>query len=185
VGRREITRLPQVRGSDAVRPRHRRGFLSDRFNRREFLRMTGAAGMGIGLAVLGWLPPMMRRACACHTTYSVQDNCSGVSYGQSGDCAACCTTCPSVVGPGYCCEQDGQPGKNWHRHGQEGNTDYSVRLNSCSGGNAWRWTVHFCCDDRDEAEWRCSDGRYRTCNPDCSAWNPSVCKHLVNNGNPC
>ncbi|HEX2057847.1 MAG TPA: twin-arginine translocation signal domain-containing protein [Actinomycetota bacterium] len=159
------------------------GLLTDDFNRRQFLRMLGAAGVGAGMAVLGWLPPM-RKAWACHTTYTIHNDCAGIDYGA---CNGCCpsSNCGSDVGSTFCCN-------GWHRHGtfcpsEHGCYNYEIRHFSCRDKNAWKWTVNDCCNGRRDRRYRCSDGKYRWCptGGSCGSWFNSVCPDQIDAGQAC
>lgn len=168
------------------RPVRRSGssLLSSRITRRDLVKLAGVTGMAVGMTVLGWMPPMQRKACACHTTYTVWSDCAGISY---SDCQHCCNSCGSDISSDYCCNNSGETGYKWHRHGQGGGVDYEIRTSSCDGRNAWIWQRNVCCGSppRRNRRWRCSDGRYRICNPTCGAWNNSVCPYQLSNGTAC
>lgn len=172
----------------APRVRRSHGLLLNSFDRRQFLRAVGAAGVGTGLVLLGWIPPV-RRAIAGHQTYSIWDHCADIDY---GGCYGCLQT-DSDVDSGYCASN------NWHRHDSVSSggqtTDYAVRLESCTGNsavypgrNAWKWTVSGCCGSpaRHSRRWRCSDGKFRTCiSGSCGNWVNSVCPHQIDTGTAC
>lgn len=185
----ELAQVVSLRDQPAGAPRVRRsrGLLLDPFDRRHFLRAVGAAGVGTGLALLGWLPPL-KRAIAGHNTYPIYEHCAQIDY---GGCYGCLQT-DSDVSTSYCA------GNNWHRHDsvQSGSTtvtDYAIRHESCTGNkdvypgkNAWKWTVSGCCGGRIHRVWRCSDGKFRVCRDGiCGSWNKSVCPHQISNGTAC
>jgi hypothetical protein len=171
---------------DGSRPRRssKGGVLGGNVTRRQFVRFAGVTGTAVGLTVLGWMPPALRKACACHTTYTIQEPCYPSSYTDS--CSnPCCNTCGSVAGTSYCCTNQQGVGYGWHRHGISGNIDYAVRTASCNDRNAWRWTLARCCNGRENKRYRCSDGRYRVCNRTCGSWNNSVCPWQTEAGTAC
>jgi len=179
-----IVRLDPDQAVDGQRVRRQGlGLLTNELSRRQFGKVFGVAGMGLGLTVLGWLPPMTRKACACHTTYTVWDDCAGIDY---GGCNGCCNVCGSDVGSGYCCNDSGATGYKWHRHDAVNNVDYAIRLSSCIDRNAWKWTIGSCCNGRRNRRYRCSDGKYRYCSSQgCTGWYNSVCPRQINSGNAC
>lgn len=151
-------------------PTRRVDFLMSDFNRRHFLKLIMAAGTGAGMAIIGWLPPT-RHARASHSPYTVQETCSNVSYASTGSCTGC-SRCCSDVSSTYCGSD------NWHRHDAVsigGDTvDYRLRMTSCNGNNAWKWTVSDCCSGRKNRRYRCSDGQ-KSING--GAWVDTVCPH--------
>lgn len=169
------------------KPRGRkRGILRNPYDRRDFLRLIGAAGVGTGVALLGWLPPA-RRALATHSPYSLWEHCADINY---GGCDGCLTT-DSVVSSAYCA------GDHWHRHDSVASgttvTEYRLRLSSCTGNsslyagrNAWRWTVSACCNGRSGRRYRCSDGQVRVCRDgSCGTWSNTVCPRQIDSGTAC
>lgn len=130
--------------------------------RRLFLRFVAAGAMGVGLAVVGWLPPARPRGAwahcclsewtnGCHGYYSPSTICVPSSAKFSGNCTA----------------------SNWHRNDGGSGTCYAFRFThnhtSCDGRNAWRWGTK-----------RCSDGWYHY--EDCGGgyvdtW--SICRRTV------
>jgi hypothetical protein len=153
-------------------------------NRRNFIRLAAGAGMGVGLTVLEWLPPMrLEVARASHCPFSVHEGCAGIPY---GGCQGCCGPCGSDIDSHYCgC------GANWHRHDTESVSaseywDYAIRTASCEDRNAWKWTVQGCCNGRHDRRWRCSDGKKRFCrNGVCGAWQNTVCPEQIDTGVAC
>lgn len=147
-------------------------------DRRKFIRIVGAAGAGTGMAFLGLLPPM-RRALATHSPYSISDVCS--NYNNTGACQGC-DHCCSDVNTYWCASDD------WHRHDSEvigpDTVYYRLRLMSCTGNNAWRWTVSSCCGSpqRRNRRWRCSDGQRKVNDGN---WLPTVCPKQIDTGTLC
>ena len=152
-----------------------------RVARREFLRLTVAAGLGTGLAFASMMPTA-RRASATHETPSTtSDGCYGPTRtGQSLTGNTGCCTCGSVVNSSMCNSE------GWHRHhSQTGVTwvkYHRLRPTSCKGRradgsqvsvgkNSWLWTL-----EGTSETWRCSDGEYNYCfGGNCSGWLVSVC----------
>jgi hypothetical protein len=162
-----VDRLAQKRRSG--------GLLSDRINRKQFLRLASAAGVGVGLAVLGWLPPM-RSAHAGHTTYSIWSTCP-FDYGSAPPCQACFGNASSQF-----CAPNG-----WHRHDTSGGYDYRVDVDECQGRNAWKWTTLgvFCCNGRWGRKYRCSDGQRRPAGCTSCAWRNTTCPWQIGSGTAC
>lgn len=155
-------------------------------DRRRFLRLAGAAATGVGLAVLGVLPPM-RKAKAGHTTYDIWNlPCNSTVTGYYNNLGACASCGPSDTDPGFCASN------NWHRHdtvavGGGFFVQYDVRENSCNTRNAWKWKKTACCSGRKSRVFRCSDGRRRVDPPDAPPgdWVPTVCPHQLDDGTAC
>lgn len=142
-----------------------------RMARREFLRTTGMAAVGTGMAFAG-LFPTARRAHATHPQ-TMSDACYGPNSGQSYAGSTGCCACGSTVSSTMC------GGGTWHRHDYAGCGGYSyrIRYTSCGGdGNAWYWW-------REGVRWRCSDGQRQYCTTaqcTCGSWGNTVCP--VNTG---
>jgi hypothetical protein len=145
MGKLTLTDVPWIEGaapaagtpSEAVRALREKAV-----QRRGFLRFVAGGAMGVGLAVLGWLPPARPQGAWAHCCLSEWTNgCHGY-YTSSQTCypasAWFSNTCTS--------------GK-WHRNDGGSGTCYSFRYThnhtSCDGRNAWRWGSK-----------RCSDGWY-------------------------
>lgn len=145
-----------------------------RLARREFMRVTGAAAVGTGLAFAG-LFPTARPAHATHPR-KWSAGCYGprtTGHGYAGSTGCC--ACGSIVSGTMC------RGGRWHRHdnGGCGAYRYRVRLRSCHGGgrpaNAWSWV-------RGGTRWRCSDGQRKYCTGaqcTCGGWSNTVCPVIV------
>lgn|SRR5574341_567244 len=107
--------------------------------RRSFLRFVAGGAMGVGLTVLGALPPARPRGAWAHCCLSEwTDGCHG--YFSSS------TTCvPSSAYYSNTCTS----GK-WHRDDGASGTCYSYKYthnhSSCDGRNAWRWGSTRCSD---------------------------------------
>lgn len=170
--------IPSVSEPPAGGSRRRQRGAKPRIDRRRFIQVVSAAGAGTGLALLGALPPM-RWALATHSPYSISDVCS--NYNNTGPCYGC-DQCCSDVNSSWCASD------NWHRHdivvvGPD-TISYRLRVDSCTGNNAWRWTVSSCCGSpqRRNRKWRCSDGERKVNNGN---WLPTVCPHQIGDGTLC
>jgi hypothetical protein len=110
--------------------------------RRSFLRFLAVGAMGVGLSVVGWLPPARPRGAWAHCCLSEWTNgCHGF-YSPSTTCV------PSNAWYSYTCTSN-----KWHRNDGGSGTCYNFKYThnhtSCDGRNAWRW-----------GSTRCSDGWY-------------------------
>lgn len=156
----------------------RRSRASSRWNRRQFLRMVGAASAGLGVAALSSLPPMrVAPAGATHETPTTYHSGCTIFSSDYDDEAACngCLTAYSLVSSSFC----GSDG--WH-HGSHtvGQFAYKLRPTSCNGRNAWYWTLSACCWGRKNRKYRCSDGERRLVTS--STWVDTVCKKQTSSG---
>lgn len=174
---KDIARLDRPELADEVAQPQRSAMA-----RRSFLRVLTVTGTAAGLGLLRVLPPM-RAAYAAHVTYTIHSNCATISYAGTPSCQGCCT-CGSSVSSGYCASN------NWHRHDVECGSgycvDYGIRTISCSGRNAWEWTLGSCCSSRVNRKYRCSDGMYRVDGGGgWGPWNSSVCPFQTSTGTAC
>lgn len=143
-------------------------------SRRDFMRVIGAAGVGVGLAAVGWLPPA-RRARATHAGddgYQISQSCHYGGYSDS--CSDPCDASPIC---GHCCQTDSSN----HHYGWHRNTTvkYRLRKNECAPGDTydgWKWQFMGCCAGCTNPWFRCHDGRYcwdgtlSTCGPTICKW---------------
>lgn len=174
---RNIVRLDQPDSTAETEPPHRHIV-----PRRTVLRVLTVTGTAAGLGLLRALPPM-RAAHAAHTTYTIHSNCATINYAGTPSCQGCCS-CGSSVSSGYCASN------NWHRHdsvcGSGFCSQYDIRFTSCSGRNAWEWTLGSCCSSRQNRKYRCSDGMYRVDGGGgWGPWNNSVCPVQISTGTAC
>ena len=110
--------------------------------RRSFLRYVAGGAMGVGLAVVGWLPPARPRGAWAHCCLSEwSTSCRGYYSSR--------TIC---VPENSKFDNNCTSGK-WHRDDGSSGTCYSYKYShnhtSCDTRNAWRW-----------GSTRCSDGWY-------------------------
>ncbi|MFN2589077.1 MAG: twin-arginine translocation signal domain-containing protein [Actinomycetota bacterium] len=149
----DITRLREPDESDFFADRSRQFPPLHPPSRRQFLRGVAAAGAGVGLAVVGLLPPA-RRAFAAHggvgghKSYIETDMVFGCPE-PTGDCDPACA--PSMVYSDVC------RADTWHK--AEG--DYRTRPNECIGdgsADGWFWTVDTCTRCNNRTRFKCHDG---------------------------
>lgn len=146
-----------------VIPRHVRRSRA-RVARREFLRLSGAAVVGTGLAFAG-LFPTARPAHAGHAR---------PCWKQAQYCTNPTGSHPQCGSSGRSISRTHCANSGWHRHNNVADSpgwyyEYRLRQTSCNGRNAWLWNA-----------WRCSDGRRRRCsiNYGCpSSWTLTVCPY--------
>jgi hypothetical protein len=138
------------------------GLRADGVRRRSFIRFAAGGAMGVGLAVLGWLPPARPQGAWAHCCLSEwADGCHGF-FSSSTTCV------PSTAKYSDTCTA----GK-WHRNDGGSGTCYNFRFlhnhTSCANRNAWRWN-----------RTRCSDGHYEY--HDCGGGNVntfSICRATI------
>lgn len=159
------TEIPWADGPEPAGMAHSdvlRALRQDDVRRRSFLRFVAGGAMGVGLAVLGWLPParpqgawahccLSEWAGSCRGFYSPRTTCVPESAKFSNTCTA---------------------GK-WHRNDGGSGTCYNFKFThyhtTCDTRNAWRWNST-----------RCSDGHYEY--HDCGGGNVntfSICRATV------
>jgi len=149
-------------------------------SRRDFMRVIGAAGVGIGLAAVGWLPPA-RRARASHAGtdgYQIADSCWYGGYSDS-----CSDPCHSSPICGHCCQTDSSAHKyGWHR---DTGSKYRLRKDQCTDSDSgstdwdgWKWQFSGCCAGCTNPWFRCHDGRYCS-DGTLSTCGPTICKWIT------
>lgn len=131
--------------------------------RRTLLHRTAAIGAGVGLSVLGVLPPARKASAACTTTLETKifGDCP---QSVSGTCSPACG--PSTVYSDVC------DASGWHK--TSGN--YRMRPNQCETGgyDGWFWRAGPCgCPTGCKVNFRCHDG----CKLISGTWHNSVCRH--------
>jgi hypothetical protein len=181
----EIEALPYPSSPRRSRRTRSRGRFSP--TRRDFLRTAIGTGMGIGLAAVGALP-MAKPARAHHGSWSIKQDCSGLSYAQGDNCDGC-----DLPGsPACCCTSagfyDGGTCRRKHRPGE------------CKPGtnrfDGWKWSTGDCCrfncgdgecNCRTNREWRCTDGwkRHNCSDPFSRTTDLRICRHVLNAGTGC
>jgi hypothetical protein len=155
-------------------------------SRRDFIKGAMAAGTGVGLAALGVFP-LGRVARAQHGTWSIEQDCSGLSYADDDNCDGC-----DLPGsPACCCASDGF---------YDGTTCFRKhRPDDCQSGtgyDGWKWMTSICCvtscgslgcQCRTNREWRCSDGWKRSnCDIDYnSTTDKRICRWVTQDGAGC
>jgi hypothetical protein len=153
--------------------------------RRDLLKGLLVGSAGLGLAVLGILPPARRvRADAPEGGWRIWDGCAGLGTWVNNDN---CNGCNERLF--CCCNSEG------YHLGPASGCKYKFRPNTCKDGvyDGWTWQVADCCPvsgcgtgctrSYRNRKWRCSDGYFRsTCS---AAWVPSICRWVVSPGATC
>ncbi len=178
----KLEELPSLFGprpaEATLRKRRPRGSVTGMWTRRDFLKVVGATGVGVGLATLGVLPPA-RRALATHAGdqgYKIRAECYN-DYDR--DCVEPCQPSPICAS---CCQDDsGHHKYGWHRNTGE---LYRLRPDECTNNappnppdtpDGWKWERNSCCGCNSYMKWRCHDGR-KCPDGDCHA---TVCKWVL------
>jgi hypothetical protein len=172
--------LPRFSGPKPVgAARVRRGTSPWRrgWNRRDFVRMASATGIGLGLASLGVFPPA-RRAYASHVGsdgYQIKPlPCPG--YAANHNCRPGCGDSPVVLAA---CQTD----PSAHTYGWHRNTGcrWKLRKNQCvsgTGWDGWRWNFSGSCEScSNSITFRCHDGWQ--CDSNCGNCSKSICRWRV------
>jgi hypothetical protein len=139
---------------------------SSRFSRRTFVRGTAAMGVGLGLVMLGWLPPA-RRAYASHSGefgYRIKPLPCPTAEGWDQTDTNCDGCAPSRV-CSECCFRDPDHHKHgWHKGDFDSQGEFKLRPGDCTSSgdkDGWIWGFEGCCGCRSDLRWRCHDGYQR------------------------
>ena len=148
------------------------GSSSGGFSRRSLLQRLGAAGTGLGIGMLGWLPPA-RYALASHPNgegYQIISGCP--AYADGHNCLPGCG--PSTIYGDACIPEAPHIHWGWHKGSGYG-ADWMLRPNQCHNGvyDGWVWHYHSPCSDcPNSITRRCHDGYKRIS----GNWVPSICR---------